>query len=84
MVKTLREQGQMLLSSSMAEHSAVNRRVVGSNPTWGANLKLLLLLKRAKQCPADSPTERIPTWLVLIAVSCFLMALGELDHVVQT
>ncbi len=26
----------MLLSSSMVEHSAVNRRVVGSNPTWGA------------------------------------------------
>ena len=25
------------LSSSMAEHSAVNRRVVGSSPTWGAN-----------------------------------------------
>ena len=24
------------LSSSMAEHSAVNRRVVGSSPTWGA------------------------------------------------
>ena len=27
------------LSSSMAEHSAVNRRVVGSSPTWGANEK---------------------------------------------
>ena len=27
------------LSSSMAEHSAVNRRVVGSSPTWGANQK---------------------------------------------
>ena len=26
----------MFLSSSMAEHSAVNRRVVGSSPTWGA------------------------------------------------
>ena len=25
------------LSSSMAEHSAVNRVVVGSSPTWGAN-----------------------------------------------
>ena len=23
----------------MAEHSAVNRRVVGSSPTWGANTK---------------------------------------------
>ena len=28
--------GRMILSSSMAEHSAVNRRVVGSSPTWGA------------------------------------------------
>ena len=28
----------IFLSSSMAEHSAVNRRVVGSSPTWGAKL----------------------------------------------
>jgi hypothetical protein len=28
---------QAILSSSMAEHSAVNRRVVGSSPTSGAN-----------------------------------------------
>ena len=27
----------MFRSSSMAEHSAVNRRVVGSSPTCGAN-----------------------------------------------
>ena len=27
----------MILSSSMAEHSAVNRVVVGSSPTWGAS-----------------------------------------------
>ena len=27
----------IFLSSSMAEHSAVNRVVVGSSPTWGAN-----------------------------------------------
>ena len=26
----------IFLSSSMAEHPAVNRRVVGSSPTWGA------------------------------------------------
>ena len=26
----------IFLSSSMAEHSAVNRNVVGSSPTWGA------------------------------------------------
>ena len=31
------------LSSSMAEHSAVNRRVVGSSPTWGArNMRPIL------------------------------------------
>ena len=28
-----------VLSSSLAEHSAVNRRVVGSSPTWGATKK---------------------------------------------
>jgi hypothetical protein len=28
---------QKIPSSSTAEHSAVNRRVVGSNPTLGAN-----------------------------------------------
>ena len=32
------ERKQTFLSSSMAEHSAVNRRVVGSSPTWGAKL----------------------------------------------
>ena len=31
----------LFLSSSMAEHSAVNRRVVGSSPTWGAIQKPL-------------------------------------------
>ena len=31
----------IFLSSSMAEHSAVNRVVVGSSPTWGANYPLL-------------------------------------------
>ena len=33
----------IFLSSSMAEHSAVNRRVVGSSPTWGATKKHLRL-----------------------------------------
>ena len=32
----------IFLSSSMAEHSAVNRGVVGSSPTWGANTLLVL------------------------------------------
>ena len=30
-------EGPTILSSSMAEHSAVNRVVVGSSPTWGAD-----------------------------------------------
>ena len=36
-LKKYLEKGKKLifLSSSMAEHSAVNRRVVGSSPTWG-------------------------------------------------
>ena len=34
----------IFLSSSMAEHSAVNRRVVGSSPTWGANDSLSFML----------------------------------------
>ena len=29
--------GKTLLGSSMVEHAAVNRRVVGSSPTRGAN-----------------------------------------------
>ena len=32
-----RRRNLLFLSSSMAEHSAVNRRVVGSSPTWGAH-----------------------------------------------
>ena len=34
----------MFLSSSMAEHSAVNRRVVGSSPTWRAKRDRILNL----------------------------------------
>ena len=33
-------QRSIFLSSSMAEHSAVNRVVVGSSPTWGADMRL--------------------------------------------
>ena len=33
-----RRRNLLFLSSSMAEHSAVNRRVVGSSPTWGAHV----------------------------------------------
>ena len=58
----------IFLNSSMAEHSAVNRRVVGSSPTWGVKTKkqvidLLLCFSfnrwRARKadpenCPVDS------------------------------
>ena len=37
----------IFLSSSMAEHSAVNRVVVGSSPTWGASYKRLTLTRQA-------------------------------------
>ena len=33
-------QQSIFLSSSMAEHSAVNRVVVGSSPTWGGEASL--------------------------------------------
>ena len=33
----------IILSSSMAEHSAVNRRVTGSSPVWGAKDKPISL-----------------------------------------
>ena len=35
----------LFLSSSMAEHSAVNRVVVGSSPTWGAKMQKSIVLK---------------------------------------
>ena len=37
---------RLFRSSSMAEHSAVNRRVVGSSPTCGANIILSLVTIR--------------------------------------
>ena len=33
--------GIVFLGSSMAEHSAVNRRVVGSSPTRGASMEMI-------------------------------------------
>ena len=36
-LETLENTGVMILLSSVVEHAAVNRRVVGSNPTGGAN-----------------------------------------------
>ena len=35
----------LFLSSSMAEHSAVNRVVVGSSPTWGAKMRKSIVIK---------------------------------------
>ena len=36
----------LILGSSMAEHAAVNRRVVGSSPTRGAKNPFLLLSRK--------------------------------------
>ena len=49
------ERKQTFLSSSMAEHSAVNRRVVGSSPTWGArNIESESDLVRIFFMPSDT------------------------------
>ena len=40
----------IFLSSSMAEHSAVNRRVVGSSPTWGASKIIRIRFSEMKMC----------------------------------
>ena len=47
---------EIFLDSSMVEHSAVNRRVVGSNPTRG-------VLKSVSQLLADFNFEKINIWL---------------------
>jgi hypothetical protein len=59
-------QRETFLSSSMVEHAAVNRRVVGSNPTWGvfhffgwgfyitSQVSAALWLYRFAFCMADS------------------------------
>ena len=46
----------IFLDSSAVEHSAVNRRVVGSNPTRG-------VLKSVSQLLADFNFEKINIWL---------------------
>ena len=38
----------VILDSSMVEHSAVNRRVVGSSPTRGVGFRNLLIRKTEK------------------------------------
>ena len=43
---------QVFLDSSMVEHSAVNRRVVGSSPTRGVGFRNLLIRKTEKQIMA--------------------------------
>ena len=40
----------IFLSSSMAEHSAVNRRVVGSSPTWGAKIWPSMICYNRRWC----------------------------------
>ena len=47
---------RVVLDSSEVEHSAVNRRVVGSNPTRG-------VLKSVSQLLADFNFEKINIWL---------------------
>ena len=42
----------VFLDSSMVEHSAVNRRVVGSSPTRGVGFRNLLIRKTEKQIVA--------------------------------
>ena len=42
----------VFLDSSMVEHSAVNRRVVGSSPTLGVGFRNLLIRKTEKQIVA--------------------------------
>ena len=44
--------GVLFLDSSMVEHSAVNRRVVGSSPTRGVGFRNLLIRKTEKQIVA--------------------------------
>ena len=46
----------LFLSSSTVEHSAVNRRVVGSNPTWGAKFIIDLRAKSPSQKAVFSAT----------------------------
>ena len=45
----------IFLSSSMAEHSAVNRRVVGSSPTWGAKGLDILAISEPFFCGEQGP-----------------------------
>lgn len=44
--RDIRYREEIFRSSSMAEHSAVNRRVVGSSPTCGAVIPKIKLKKR--------------------------------------
>jgi hypothetical protein len=58
----------IVLSSSMAEHSAVNRRVTGSSPVWGAIHKrqIMIVIWRFRFWRVIfAETERIYTWFVV-------------------
>ena len=87
-------QQSIFLSSSMAEHSAVNRVVVGSSPTWGAEAALqgvtalfsylrppVMGLGSTDSCqiPADSPDVR--TKLIDRAHTCGLFLYNSPEFV---
>ena len=58
----LRVQGKMILDSSMVEHSAVNRVVVGSSPTRGVFFFLGSMVKRLRHRPFTAVTRvRFPS-----------------------
>ena len=59
----------VFLDSSAAEHPAVNRRVVGSNPTRGVKTSKKKLIRPIGQAVKTSPfhggnTGSIPVWVI--------------------
>ena len=63
----------MILDSSMAEHSAVNRRVVGSSPTRGVFLcRELRLFRLLGQAVKTSPFHGGNTGSIPVGVIEFL------------
>ena len=48
-----RQNRQLFLDSSMVEHTAVNRGVVGSSPTRGVAVRLQSKHAAAKNCPKE-------------------------------
>ena len=50
-MRVLQSKTHIFLDSSMVEHSAVNRGVVGSSPTRGVAVRLQSKHAAAKNCP---------------------------------